>query len=575
VRASASTQGPRLLLLLAMALTVLAYVNALANPFLYDDVPLVTVNALLRDRHGLGTFFTHATLTSTPVWTQHYRPILMLTLWLNYQLSGVAPTAYRLTNLAIHLVNGWLVFCVLRRVFERRLASSQRNWAAAFAASIFLLHPIQAIVINQVLKRNSSLCALLMLATLLLWAQAHEAATTRRRALLWIGAVVAGALAMLTKEDAVTLPALVALFALATGSGRPREALALALAPAIFVLRIAPHEIIARQESTALGHLLAQPIAFARYAKMLVWPDAIAVSYDLLPITHPFPWTRLAALLTLALVVAVVIVNWRRWPLFAVAVSWALVLLAPSSSVLPLMLTMDEVRCYAALIIFYGLAGIALERLRAALAARLVPLRSAPLLALAPWLILCVLALTTDWRINLGWSDALAQNQRAVAQYPTSQLGNRRLCEYMFERNLTQGIVEQCQRAEELWPYDPPTRYYLVGALVKTGRLDEAEREARAAVLLFPAAVVTWTALGHVAWMRDDYPAAAAAYRRVLRMDPLDDSVRIHLADTLVALGDLDGARALVRSFAGAPPGRPEDVANLARLAAHLGLASP
>jgi predicted Zn-dependent protease len=133
--------------------------------------------------------------------------------------------------------------------------------------------------------------------------------------------------------------------------------------------------------------------------------------------------------------------------------------------------------------------------------------------------------------------------------------------------------VEQCQRAEQLWPYDPTTRYYLVGALVKAGRLDEAEREARAAVRQFPGAVVTWTALGHVAWMRNDYAAAAAAYRHVRTMDPLDDGVRIHLADTLVALGDLEGARALVQSFAGAPPGRPEDVANLARLAAHLGLA--
>jgi predicted Zn-dependent protease len=77
-----------------------------------------------------------------------------------------------------------------------------------------------------------------------------------------------------------------------------------------------------------------------------------------------------------------------------------------------------------------------------------------------------------------------------------------------------------------------------------------------------------------LAWLRDDYPTAAAAYRRVLALNPLDDSVRVHLADVLLAQGDRDDARQLVASFDGAPPGRAVDVELLRSLRARLATSS-
>ncbi len=552
----------------SLALTVLCYVSSFSNAFLYDDVPLIETNAYLRTTHGLWMFFTHTTMTSSPVWPHHYRPILMLTFWLNYQLSGVTPLGYRITNLAVHLVNGWLAFYLLRRVLRRWVSEPASDWASAFGASLFLLHPIQSIALNLVLKRNSSLCALFMLAALLLYARSRAA--PRRRWLLYAAALGCGALAMLTKEDAIALPALVALFALSTGTGGLGTALPFLAAPALFVVCVAPHEAILDAQGTALGHLLAQPIAFFRYTRMLVQPDAIAMAYDLEPIVHPLPWLRVAALVVLAVAVGGLWLLRRRWPLAAFAAAWAVFALFPTSSLFPIFLTMDEVRCYLALLFVYGLVGVGLARLTAWLRRRAAGLRTASFLAFSPWLIVCVVMVAADWRLDRAWSDALGQYAHAVERYPASQLGNRGLCEQMFAISSSEAVVEQCSHAVELWPHDPMSRYYLVGSLAKAGHLEAADRAARAAVRRFPDSDVAWAALGHLAWLRDDDATALSAYRRVLAINPLDDGVRVHLADVLLAVGDREGARQLVASFEGAAPGRAVDVQLLRSVAARL-----
>lgn len=565
-------RGVVYLLAASLGLAALAHLPALSNRLIYDDVALIEINALLRTTAGLRTLMTHATLTSSPIWPQHYRPLLMLTLWLNYHLgAGVEPLAYRATNLAIHLGNGVLAFFLLRRALERRVAAPLGDWAAAFGASIFLLHPIQSIVIDLVLKRNSSLCALWLFAAVLSYARALDATSTRARAVAFSGALLFGTLAMLTKEDAIVLPALIALWALWSGRGRLRHAAPFCLAPALFALRIAPHETMLRAQSSAFGHLLAQPLALARYAEMLVHPDAIAISYELQPMTQPFPWLRLVALVTLALsVVAVVIGGWRRSPLAALAVAWAVILLMPSSSLFPLFLTMDEVRVYASLLFVFGLMGLGLARLTFFIRHRAARLRSAGFLALSPWLLVAALQAAGDLQQDRLWSDSLAAYAHAVDRYPRSQLGNRGLCEQLFSRTSAPAAIEQCSRAVSLWPYDPTSRYFLVGALAKAGQLERAARVADDAVRDFPASDVAWAARGHLAWFRDDYPAAAAAYRRVLAINPLDDDVRVHLADVLAATGDGDGVRRICQSFAGAPPGRADDRALLASVCARV-----
>lgn len=512
-------------------MTALAYANALTTPLVYDDVPLVVGNALLRTRAGLWTLLQHARMTSAPIWPGHYRPLLMATVWLQYQLAGTAPWSWRAVNLVLHLANGVLVYALVWRVLAR-LGTRRAEWAAVAAASLWLLHPVNAIVVDLVLKRNTSLCALFMLVALLL--------LVRRTRAAYVGALAAGVAAVLTKEDAAALPLLAALVAAADGQ-RLRRALPFAVAPlgaAVVALGRVHH-------GGALAYLCAQPLALARYLEMLVHPTAIAAAYDLEPRVTAL---RLVGVAAVAAVAVAALAMRRRAPRLAFAVGWALAALLPSSSLVPIAPTMDEVRVYLAFVFVFALGGVVLSEVRYGWAAALVA---------------AVLAWRATLEVNARWHEPVTLWAHAVEQYPSSKIGTRALCEATNDPAI-------CGRAVALWPDDPYARYDLVAALARAGRLDDAARAVAAAQRLLPSAPMVALAAGHLAWLRDDDAAAERAYRAVLAADPMNDSARIHLADVLASTGRTDEARALVAALAGVRPADAADAALLDRLRARL-----
>lgn len=137
-----------------------------------------------------------------------YRPVAGLSFTLTHALAGFDPRAYRVTDLALHVLGGWLVFAV-----ARRLAPRLPVWAALLAAAIFFLHPGGEEVVVWIERRSYSIATCLSL--LGLWAAlgAVRGPADARSTLRIAGAAVAFALALLSNEMAVlaiaALPALV------------------------------------------------------------------------------------------------------------------------------------------------------------------------------------------------------------------------------------------------------------------------------------------------------------------------------------------------------------------------------
>ena len=177
-------------------------------------------------------------------WTQHfnvgYRPVAGLSFTITHALAGLDPFPYRVTDLAIHAVNGGLVFAV-----ARRLAPQLSAWAACLAAGVFFLHPGGEEVVAWIERRSYSIATCLCLVGLwaALGAARHTGARSARVAAL---AGVAFGLALISNEMAVlsiaALPALV--FVVAPASpGRLRSSLRvvlpiLAVVAAFFCFRL-------------------------------------------------------------------------------------------------------------------------------------------------------------------------------------------------------------------------------------------------------------------------------------------------------------------------------------------------
>lgn len=132
---------------LALALAaVAAYLPALSGPFLFDDLnlPMLAANA------------------DTIPWIFYLRrgvrAVTNLSLVADKTLWGLNPAPYHVLNLLLHLVNGWLVFGIVKKLLERAGRGSAR--AAAFGAGLFLLHPLQTEAVAYIASRSEVLCAL-------------------------------------------------------------------------------------------------------------------------------------------------------------------------------------------------------------------------------------------------------------------------------------------------------------------------------------------------------------------------------------------------------------------------------
>src|SRR5262245_54879181 len=101
--------------LLAAAVLVAAaaatFVNALPNPFVFDDLHAITRNPNVTSLTPLSQAL------SAPVQSAiSGRPLVSLSLALNYAWGGLAPSSYHLWNLAVHTACGLLVFAIVRRL---------------------------------------------------------------------------------------------------------------------------------------------------------------------------------------------------------------------------------------------------------------------------------------------------------------------------------------------------------------------------------------------------------------------------------------------------------------------------
>src|SRR5688500_12290270 len=197
-------QWTRAVVLVIAGLVV--YANGLGGPFVYDDFSAIVSNDQIRRLAPLSEPLSPP--RDTPV---AGRPLVNLSLALNYAVSGLDPRGYHLTNLAIHLLAALALFGVVRRTldFDTTDALRARSRDVAFVcALVWMLHPLNTEVVNYVTQRTSSLKGLMYLLTL----YCSIRALGRSRAGWQAAAMLACAFGMACKESMATAPLMVALY---------------------------------------------------------------------------------------------------------------------------------------------------------------------------------------------------------------------------------------------------------------------------------------------------------------------------------------------------------------------------
>lgn len=202
------------LALLLAVLLLIAYAPGLTGPFVFDDAENITANpgVALDTLSWSGVREALAANDSGPFG----RPLASLSFALNHYLAGGFESTFpfKLTNLAIHAVNAWLVYLLLSVMLRTpRLAQTldhaARQRIAMLAAVLWAIHPLQLTSILYVVQRMTSLSALFVLAGLLLFTLGRLRLASGQpgaHPLMLAGLCGGTLLGVTAKETAVLLP---------------------------------------------------------------------------------------------------------------------------------------------------------------------------------------------------------------------------------------------------------------------------------------------------------------------------------------------------------------------------------
>jgi protein O-mannosyl-transferase len=131
----------------------------------------------------------------TSVKDLYWHPLAWLSHEVDVELFGQNATGHHASSLLIHAITAALFCLVLSRLGATPLAS-------ATGSLLWALHPLRVESFAWVAERKDVLCALFFVATVLLYLRFVEQPSRRR----YIGWLCCGALALMSKPTAVSLP---------------------------------------------------------------------------------------------------------------------------------------------------------------------------------------------------------------------------------------------------------------------------------------------------------------------------------------------------------------------------------
>ncbi|MCK5647959.1 MAG: hypothetical protein KAI22_03685 [Gammaproteobacteria bacterium] len=159
--------------------TVLIYSPGLNGSFEFDDIANIIVNKSLHaDEFSLQTLKDIALSRSNN--SGSGRPISFLSFAANINTTGLNPYYFKLTNLVIHLLNAFLVFSFIRlllnhgQLTKNRLENNQIIYLALGVSALWLIHPIQLTSVLYIVQRMTSLSALFLLLTFIVYIKGRE-----------------------------------------------------------------------------------------------------------------------------------------------------------------------------------------------------------------------------------------------------------------------------------------------------------------------------------------------------------------------------------------------------------------
>lgn len=522
-------------ILLLLLLAVLIYGPALRGGFVYDDTSLP---------------FSKLDSQDEPLsnWLTGVRPVLMASYWLNYELATLDPFPYHFTNLIIHVLCTWLAFLILSKILEFvEMEAHSRLLLAAFAAMLFFAHPLQAESVDYIAGRSESLSGLFTLGAWAIFLYRREQSISWRDSCL---VLVLFLLAVATKENAIALAPLLLLTdyfwsgrsfqATVRANWRLYSLLGLgALLALAFVLKMLSHAESAGfgiSQFTWYQYFFTECRAVAGYIFLFLLPVGQTADHDFPASQTIFSHGALVYLIALATLAVLAFAYRKIFPLACFGLLMFLVLLAPTSSVVPILDPFVERRMYLPIL---GLLISSLEFLRRR------DLNSISWrVALAS---LFLLAAFASHRQALIWSTPWTVWTNAIKESPNKARVYSGLAATALQEHRCQEAVLYIERAAKVLSKDPTLLLAWAKVLECVGKREDALQKVQEAATISPVSG-TFELLGLLYGEMGKLGFSKQALDQAVKLDPSSASAHSARAIWFYEQGQLDEAAAEFRA---------------------------
>lgn len=521
-------------------LTLISYGNSFQVPFIFDDIPTIQENETILHLWPITDALfppPNSGLTTAG------RPLVNLSLAVNYFLGKFNVTSYHIFNLGFHICAALAFLGIVRRTMSLSIIpSSYKRVAtplAVIVTALWSIHPLNTAAVTYIVQRAEILTSLFYLLTLYFFIRSINTIYSGRWLIL---SLLSCYLSVASKEVAATIPLLIFLYDRTFVAGSFREAwkerwqyyLGLLLSWGLQLLLIfstgnrGGTAGFSAAKST-FDYTLTQSWAISNYLKLALWPSPLIFDYGA-GYTKHFSEVALPCFLIFGLL-AITGYGIYKHPLVGFLGASFFIVLAPSSSVVPVITqTVAEHRMYLPLTAVLTLFVVGLYTLLGKK-------------SLFPFLLLITTYSLMTYQRNNDFKSHLSIWRDTAEKRPENYRAWKCLGVLISEIGHYTAALKMYDRAKILEPRDPGLYFNSANALGRLGRIAEAITEYKIAIQMQPGFADARNNLANI-YLQNGQPREALPQLEIaLKISPLSAQTHYNMGRCLQFLGNYNDAR--------------------------------
>ena len=493
-------------IVLLVCVSAIVYFNSLSNGFVYDDLTTIVENMHIKRFGNYLSSFYNPSYFKVSGGEASYRPVATLSYYLLYAVFDVNPLGYHLASVVLHMFNVILVYLMAHAILNHKSP-------AVMAGLLFACHPVNTEAVNAVSYNEDLIAALFFFLALLLYIKQKPSAP-KRNLLFFIISLLSFLLGLLSKEMAITLPAVVVLYDLTLREpvsnkisvNRVLEVVQQRkfyyvgfLGVSLFYLWLRfftiynPEEVETQIWGRLIDRVIYLPVLFFKYIKLILFPLNLNADYVF---TYPTRFIDFVPLLSVMIVLGLIIFSlfiFKTSAATAFGIWWFFVTLFPVYNLIQIYNPFAERYLYIPLFGFCLVVAILLEYglNRFSLSGSRVIKMFIVMGIVVFYAVICI-------DRNKDWKDSYSLWSRTLEVEPNSFRAHGNLARVYQEKGLIEASLREVKKTMALNPNDHKAHYNLGVILSKQGFISEAISAYKKSIELNPRFKNAYFNLGNI-----------------------------------------------------------------------------